>query len=421
MNILIVGSGGREHALAWKLSQCVGVGTVFCAPGNPGIATVATCVDLPATNIKELLTFAREHEIGLTIVGPEVPLVAGIVDEFESAGLKIFGPTKRAAELEGSKSFAKELMKKYNIPTARSEVFGNVDNARAYCSTCPIPIVIKADGLAAGKGVTVARTRQEALDAISRMMSDKEFGESGSTVVVEEYLEGQEVSVLCLTDGRQFRTLPSAQDHKTIFNNDQGPNTGGMGAFAPVPWMTPELLGRIEQEILRPTIDGMANEGRTYSGVLYAGLMMTNAGPKVIEFNCRFGDPETQAILPLVESDLLDAMIRIANGDLGDYQLQVSNRFTVSVVLASAGYPGEYEKGKPIEILNSNHNPNTMLFHAGTTLDGQGRVVTSGGRVLSITALGNTLAEAQQKAYESVNQVRFDGMQYRTDIGAKAI
>lgn len=406
MNILLIGSGGREHALAWRLGQNSAIGKIYCAPGNPGIASMAECVDIPVTNRRGLLAFAQGHAITLTIVGPEGPLAEGIVDEFRSAGLKIFGPTKRAAEIESSKSFAKKIMKKYRIPTAETAVFTSHDEAKIHVERCPIPVVIKADGLAAGKGVIVARTREEALGAIHRILCDKTFGESGSRILVEEYLEGQEVSVLCLTDGKQIRILPSAQDHKTLFNNDRGPNTGGMGAYAPVPWMTPELLGCIERDIIRPTIEGMANEGRTYSGVLYVGLMITHAGPKVIEFNCRFGDPETQVILPLVESDLFDALMRVANDDLGDYQLNVSDRSVVSVVLASAGYPGEYEKGRLIEYLNSTHVPDTMVFHAGTALDDHGRVVTGGGRVLSVTALGNTLAEAQQKAYESVNQIR---------------
>jgi phosphoribosylamine--glycine ligase len=421
MKILVLGNGGREHALVWKLAQSPRVEKIYCAPGNPGLAQLADCVDIAVTNAAALRRFAKEQEIDLTVVGPEAPLVAGIVDEFEAEGLRIFGPSKQAARLEGSKAFAKELMRKYRIPTAAAEIFTNAQEARAYLETAPIPIVVKADGLAAGKGAIVARTRDEALAAVHRLMRAREFGDAGNQVVIEEFMEGQEVSVLCLTDGKNLCLLPAAQDHKAVFDNDEGPNTGGMGAYAPAPFMTAELLARIEREILRPTIAAMATENRPYRGVLYAGLMLTREGPQVVEFNCRFGDPETQAIAPLIESDLAEAMWRVANGDLGNFELKIAPRWAASVVLASGGYPGDFAKGILINGLERIHDDGVMVFHAGTALDHNGNFLTNGGRVLAVTGVGENFLEAHEKAYCAVGKIQFEGMHYRRDIGMKAM
>jgi phosphoribosylamine--glycine ligase len=421
LQILIIGSGGREHALAWKLAQSPQVEKIYCAPGNPGIAQIAACVDIPVTNVAALRRFVQEKGIELTVVGPEAPLVAGIVDEFAANGLRIFGPSQRAAMLEGSKAFAKELMRKYLIPTAEAKIFSNLPDAQAYIERAPAPFVIKADGLAAGKGVIVARSREAALEAVQRLMQMREFGDAGNRVVIEEFMEGQEVSVLCLTDGKNVCVLPPAQDHKAVFDNDEGPNTGGMGAYAPAPFMDAELMARVENEILRPTIAAMAKENRPYRGVLYAGLMITQDGPKVIEFNCRFGDPETQAILPLIESDLAEAMWRIANGDLGNYELKIAPRWALSVVLASGGYPGNFEKGKLINGLERIRDNEVMVFHAGTALDHNGNYLTNGGRVLAVTGVGDSFLGTHEKAYCAVGKIQFENMHYRKDIGMKAM
>ena len=421
MKILVVGGGGREHALVWKLAQSPQVEKIYCAPGNPGIAQTATCVDIPVTNVAAFRNFAKTQQIDLTVVGPEAPLVAGIVDDFAADGLRIFGPSQQAARLEGSKVFAKEIMRKYLIPTAEAKIFSNSQDARAYIERAPAPFVIKADGLAAGKGVIIARSREAALRAVQRLMQTREFGDAGQQVVIEEFMEGQEISVLCLTDGKNLCVLPPAQDHKTVFDNDEGPNTGGMGAYAPAPFMTPALMLRIENEILRPTLAAMALENSPYRGVLYAGLMITQDGPKVVEFNCRFGDPETQAILPLVESDLAEAMWRVANGDLENYELQISPRWAVNVVLASGGYPGSFEKGKLINGLEQIRDRETMVFHAGTMLDHDGNFVTNGGRVLAVTGIGDTFLRAHERAYCAVGKIQFEGMHYRKDIGMKAM
>jgi len=421
VQILVIGSGGREHALVWKLAQSPLAEKIYCAPGNPGIAQIASCVDTPVTNVAALRRFVKEKQIDLTVVGPEAPLVAGVVDEFEEDGLRIFGPSQQAAILEGSKAFAKKVMRKYRIPTAAAEIFTNFQKAFAYVQQAPIPIVIKADGLAAGKGVLVARTREAAFDAVHHIMQAREFGEAGDRVVIEEFMEGQEVSVLCLTDGKNICVLPTAQDHKTVFDNDEGPNTGGMGAYAPAPFMTAELLQRVENEILRPTIAAMAKENSPYRGVLYAGLMITKDGPKVVEFNCRFGDPETQAILPLVESDLAEAMWRVANGDLREYQLKIASCWAVSVVLASGGYPGNFAKGLLINGLNRIHDRAATVFHAGTALDHNGNFLTNGGRVLAVTGVGDDFLSAHERAYCAVGKIQFEGMHYRKDIGMKAM
>lgn len=421
LKLLVVGGGGREHALVWKLAQSPLVRKIFCAPGNPGIAQLATCIDVAASHLSGLRQFAREAAIDLTVVGPEAPLVAGMVDEFEAHDLAIFGPSRLAAMIEGSKAFAKNLMRKYHIPTAYYRVFDNVDAARDYVNDVDLPVVLKADGLAAGKGAVVARSRPEALAAVERMMVHKEFGEAGSRLVVEEFMPGEEVSVLALTDGLNVVVLPPAQDHKPIFDNDEGPNTGGMGAYAPAPVVTPAMLENIRRQILEPAIHAMAVEGRRYRGVLYAGLMITAAGPKVVEFNCRFGDPETQVIVPLITCDLVEAMWRVAQGDLDGFAFEVSKRWALGVVIASSGYPGAYETGKIVVGLDKAAADDTLIFHAGTALDQHGRLLTKGGRVLVATGLGDSFAGARAAAYQAVSKIAFDGAYYRKDIGIKAL
>jgi phosphoribosylamine--glycine ligase len=421
MKILVLGGGGREHALVWKLAQSPIVEKIYCAPGNPGIAQLAASVDIPFSDLGALRHFVKERQIDLTVVGPEAPLVAGIVDDFETHGLRIFGPSKQAAMIEGSKALAKELMGKYQIPTAAAEIFDDAQKALAYVEKAPVPIVIKADGLAAGKGAIVARTREAALDAVRRIMHAREFGDAGNRVVVEEFMEGEEISVLCVTDGKNLCVLPAAQDHKAVFDNDEGPNTGGMGAYAPAPVMNEKLMQRVEQEILRPVIDAMARERRPYRGVLYAGLMITQDGPKVVEFNCRFGDPETQAILPLITSDLAEMLWRAANGILNGYELKTAPCWALSVVLASGGYPGNFVKGKRIHGLEQIHDKEAVVFHAGTALDPNGNVLTNGGRVLAVTGIGDDFLSARERAYSAVGKIQFEGMHYRKDIGVKAM
>ncbi len=421
LRVLVVGSGGREHALVWKLAHSPNVSKIFCAPGNGGIAQLASCVDISSTNINALRHFAQEARIDLTVVGPEAALIAGIVDEFEARGLPIFGPSAQAAMLEGSKAFAKEFMRKYRIPTADYNIFSRPQDARLFAQKCPLPVVIKADGLAAGKGAIVARTRSEALAAVERIMERKEFGEAGQRVVIEEFLHGEEVSMLCFTDGMNLCMLPPAQDHKAVGDDDQGPNTGGMGAYAPAPVVDQTMLQLIHRRILQPAIEGMALEHRAYRGVLYAGLMITAEGPKVIEFNCRFGDPEAQVILPLMASDLAEAMWLVSQGDLSDYVMRVSPQWAMAVVMASAGYPGEYQSGKVISGLTQSADPHVMIFHAGTARGPRGRLITSGGRVLAVTGLGSTFQQARERAYHAVSQVSFEGEHHRSDIGGKAL
>lgn len=421
LRVLVIGSGGREHALVWKLAQSPLVSKIFCAPGNAGIAQLASCVDISSTNVNALRHFAQEARIDLAVVGPEAALVAGIVDEFEARGLPIFGPSAQAAMIEGSKAFAKEFMRKYRIPTADYHIFSRPPDARLYAQKCPIPVVIKADGLAAGKGAIVARTRAEAIDAVARIMERKEFGDAGLRVVMEEFLEGEEVSVLCLTDGMNICILPAAQDHKAALDEDQGPNTGGMGAYAPAPAVDQATLQMVHRRILQPAIEGMALEHRPYRGVLYAGVMLTKDGPQVIEFNCRFGDPEAQAILPLLASDLAEAMWLVSRGDMSDYVLRVSPQWAMAVVMASAGYPGEYQTGKAISGFTHSDDPNVVVFHAGTARGPRGRLVTNGGRVLAVTGLGNTFQQARERAYYAVSKISFEGEHHRSDIGAKAL
>jgi len=386
MDVLVVGGGGREHAIVWKLAQSMRVNNIYCAPGNPGIGQIAECVDIKADAVDELVSFVEEHNIGLTIVGPEVPLIAGLVDLLAAKGFKAFGPTKAAAEIEGSKTFAKDLMRKYNIPTADYRVFTDMNEALAYIEQKGAPIVVKADGLAAGKGVIVAMDKETAIDAIRSMMGDKLFGSAGNTVVLEEYLEGEEASLLAFSDGTRVAPMVAAQDHKRVFDRDEGPNTGGMGTYAPAPVVTDAIRQQVIDEILLPAVMAMAAEGRPYKGVLYAGLMITKEGPKTIEFNARFGDPETQVILPLLETDLVDICEAVVDGTLDQQTITWAEGAAVCVVMASGGYPGDFSKGQEITGLNEADSMSGVItFHAGTG-SSSGKVVTAGGRVLGVTA-----------------------------------
>ena len=417
MKLLVIGSGGREHALVWKLAQSARVTQLFCAPGNAGIAQQAECIPVAATDIDKLASFAAEKRIDLTIVGPEAPLCAGIVDVFQSKGLRVFGPSRRAAQLEGSKAFAKRLLLKYGVPTATAEIFDNADTARAFIRKHGVPVAVKADGLAAGKGVIVAQTIEEAERAIDDIMVRKVFGAAGEQVVVEECLVGEEVSVMALVDGRSFRVLAIAQDHKRALDGDLGPNTGGMGACSPTPVVVPELRGPIN-EVFRQILEGLRAEGIEYRGILYAGLMLTKQGPIVLECNCRFGDPEAQVVLPRMDFDLVEALLATVEGRLDTLELKWKPETAVCVVMASAGYPGPFGRGKLIEGLKETSLlANIMVFHAGTTRGGGGRILTDGGRVLGVTAVGGNLVEAGRRAYDAVGRIRFDGAQFRRDIG----
>lgn len=420
MQVLVIGGGGREHALAWKASQSASVEKVYCVPGNPGIAEIAECVKLDITDNEVLVRFAKEHNIDLTIVGPEVPLANGIVDAFRRQGLAIFGPTQAAAQIEGSKSFAKDLMKKYHIPTAKFEVFTEAEAAKAYIVEQGAPIVIKADGLAAGKGVVVAMTLDEALEAVDMMMCDNAFGSAGAQVVIEEFLSGEEASVLTFCDGTTIVPMISSQDHKRAYDNDEGPNTGGMGTYAPAPVVTADILARVQKEILEPTVAAMKAEGMPYTGCLYAGLMITENGPKVIEFNARFGDPETQVVLPLLNSDMVEIMLACVNGTLDKLDIKWKNEAAVCVVMAAGGYPQNYHKGDVISGLDTAAEQGAIVFHAGTAQDGD-NIVTNGGRVLGVTALGNDIRQAVDHAYQAVKSIRFDNVHYRNDIAYRAI
>ena len=422
MRILVIGSGGREHALVWKIAQSKLVDKIFCAPGNGGISQQAECLDIKVEDIPTLLDFAQKEKIDLTVVGPESPLALGIVDEFQGAGLKIFGPNKKAAQLEASKVFAKELMAKYNVPTAAFQIFDNPEEANKYIEKIGAPCVVKADGLAQGKGVVVAKTVDEAKQAVNSMMQQKIFGEAGNKVIVEECLEGPEASILVITDSKEVISLVSAQDHKRIFDNDEGPNTGGMGAYSPAPVVTPVLFKDILRAIVYRTIDGLAKEGIDYAGVLYAGVMLTKQGPKALEFNVRFGDPETQVILPRLNSDLLEVMLAVSEGRLNRVRNLVwGDHVSVCVVCASAGYPGNYEKGKEITGLEeAGKIVNVTVFHSGTK-NHNGKIVTNGGRVLGVTGLGNSIRNAITRTYQAVEKIHFEGMHYRKDIGARAL
>ena len=423
MKILVIGSGGREHALVWKLKQSPSVTQVYCAPGNAGIGLDCTNVDIAATDFPRLMKFVTKEQIDLTVVGPEVPLVQGIVDEFQKAGLRIFGPTKRAAELEGSKKFAKEIMRKANVPTADFRVFTNSAEAISYIEEREEGdrFVIKADGLAAGKGVTVCDNNEEARDAIRRMLLHREFGEAGQRIVIEDRLMGEEASLLAFVDGTTIVPLEAAQDHKAAHDGDTGPNTGGMGAYSPTPIVNDEIIDTVVEKILVPMVHEMNKEGRPFRGCLYAGLMLTNQGPKVLEFNVRLGDPETQAVLMRLKSDLAQVMYACAEGKLDQIEpLEWDPRPSLCVVMASAGYPGEYEKGHPIRGLDEAALvPDTKVFHAGTRRVGE-QIVNDGGRVLGVTAIGDTISDAKLRAYQAVKCIRWDGAWCRKDISDKA-
>ncbi len=422
MKVLVVGSGGREHTLVWKLRQSPRVKEVFVAPGNGGMHSQATCVGIDSDDIAGLAGLAEKESIDLTVVGPEAPLALGISDEFERRGLKVFGPSARAAELESSKVFSKELMTKYGIPTAEGAVYDEPGPAREEVRRRGAPLVVKADGLAAGKGVIVAGTVEEALAAVDDIMVRKVFGDAGRRVIVEECLVGEEASIVAFTDGTTVLPLLAAQDHKAVYDGDRGPNTGGMGAYAPAPVVTGELAEQVKREVLIPTVQGMAAEGRLHRGVLYAGLMITAAGPKVLEYNVRFGDPETQPTLALLESDILDPVLACVEGGLDGVELRWSEGAAVCVVVASGGYPGKYEKGKRIEgLTEADGRSGVMVFHSGTAVDGEGNCVTAGGRVLGVTALGSHIVDAIDRAYEAVGRIQFDGMYFRRDIGKKAV
>jgi len=424
VNVLVIGGGGREHALAWKLARSPRVAKVHVAPGNAGTALEPELANVPLTEIPDLVAFAREQKIALTVVGPEGPLAAGVVDAFRDAGLAIFGPAKAAAQLESSKDFAKAFMSRHDIPTARSRTFSDTVQARAYVDRQGAPIVVKADGLAAGKGVVVAQTVAEAHAAIDGMLSGSLLGTAGARVVIEEFLEGEEASFIVMVDGRHVLPLASSQDHKRLRDGDAGPNTGGMGAYSPAPIVTPALHARIMREVILPTVAGMAADGIPYSGFLYAGVMIDGAGaPKVLEFNCRLGDPETQPMMVRLKSDLVELVQHALEGTLDRAEAEWDRRSALGVVLAAAGYPEAPRKGDVItglERITADTHPDCKVFHAGTA-DAQDRVVVAGGRVLCVTALGDSVRQAQRSAYDAIADIRFDGMQYRTDIGHRAL
>lgn len=417
MKVLIVGRGGREHTLAWKVAQSPKVQSVYVAPGNPGMQDVSTIVNIDENDFDRLIAFAKEENIDLTLVGPEVPLINGIVNRFQAEGLRIFGPSKEAALLEGSKSFAKEIMKKYNIPTAEYETFTSYEEAKQYIIEKGAPIVIKADGLAAGKGVTVALTSEEALTSVYEMLEANKFGEASAQVVIEEFLDGEEFSLMAFVDGKNAYPMVISQDHKRAFDNDEGPNTGGMGAYSPVPQISDDVVQTAVETIINPTVKAMEAEGRDFIGILYAGLILTKNGPKVIEYNARFGDPETQVVLPRLTTDLIDVVEGLL--DQKEITLEWSNNATLGVVLASKGYPESYEKGAIIEGLN-NLDEKITVFHAGTDMEND-QFVTNGGRVLTVVASGENLEAAQKFVYQEVVNIKCDNLFYRKDIGNKAI
>lgn len=420
MKVLIVGSGGREHAIAWKVAKSPKVDKIYCAPGNAGISEFAECVDIKAMEFDKLVAFAKEKEIDLTVVGMDDPLVGGIVDEFEKAGLRVFGPRKNAAILEGSKAFSKDLMEKYNIPTAAYVNFNTPEAALEYLETSDYPIVLKADGLALGKGVLICNTKEEAKEGVKTLMLDKQFGDAGNTIVIEEFMTGREVSVLSFVDGKTIKIMTSAQDHKRAKDGDKGLNTGGMGTFSPSPFYTAEVDEFCKKYIYQPTVDAMKAEGRTFKGIIFFGLMLTEKGPRVLEYNARFGDPETQVVLPRMKNDIVEVFEACIDGTLDKIDLQFEDNAAVCVVLASDGYPEHYEKGFPITGLeNFKDKDDYFVFHAGTKFDGD-TIVTNGGRVLGVTAKGNDLKTARANAYEAVKLVSFENKYMRNDIG-KAI
>jgi phosphoribosylamine--glycine ligase len=417
MKILVVGSGGREHALVWKLHKSPLVKKIYAAPGNAGISKLAECVEIEGEDLIGLASFAEKNSIDLTVVGPELPLTLGIVDQFQKRNLRIFGPTKMAAMIEGSKVFAKEFMKKHHIPTASFKAFDKADEATEFVKSSDMPLVIKADGLAAGKGVILAEDTESAVSAIKKIMVQKIFKDAGNKAVIENFLQGEEVTILAFTDGKTILSMPSSQDHKKIYDGNRGPNTGGMGAYAPTSIVDDRMMRRIYDEILEPTMVGLEQEGIIYKGILYAGLMLTERGPKVMEFNCRFGDPETQVILPLLKSDLVEIFMSIIEGDLSLDEVEWTDDFAVCVILASAGYPDKYEKGKEIFGLDKvEQAEDVLIFHAGTKKEGK-KVLTDGGRVLGVTAVDKNAEDAIHKAYASVDKIKFDGAQFRRDIG----
>ncbi len=418
MKILVVGGGGREHAIISKLAMSDKKPELFCAPGNGGIAKLATCVPIGATEVDKMVKYAKTEAFDLVIVAPDDPLALGMVDKLEVAGIRAFGPYASAARIEASKVFAKDLMKKYDIPTAKYEVFTDADEALKYINECPYPTVVKADGLALGKGVIICNTLEEAKEAVNKIMIEKIFGDSGSRLIVEEFISGPEVSILAFADGKNIVQMVSSQDHKRAFDADAGPNTGGMGTFAPTPKYTKEIEKEIVDTILLPTIDAMAKEGSPFKGVLYYGLMLTKDGPRVLEYNARFGDPETQVVLPLLKTDLIDIMQATIDGALDKINVEWEDKCCVCVVMASGGYPGSYEKGYVISGLDKAEEMGTIVFHAGTALK-DGEIVTNGGRVLGVTAKGDSIADAREKAYAAVGVIKFKGAHFRTDIGIK--
>ncbi|MFC1692511.1 phosphoribosylamine--glycine ligase [Candidatus Latescibacterota bacterium] len=421
MKVLVVGSGGREHAFAWKLSQSSHVDIIYAAPGNAGIAAHATCVDIKAEDITGIARFAVSEEIDLVVVGPEVPLCMGIVDILEEGGVTVFGPSSKAARIEGSKVFSKNIMRKYNIPTSVFENFDNYNKAVDYARSLGTEMWIKASGLAAGKGAIFAEDPDEAENILNELMNKDRFGEAGHNVVIEENLIGEEASIFALCDGESYNLLVSSQDHKRIYDGDKGPNTGGMGAYAPAPLVTNSIMEKVEHEIFQPTLDGMASEDSPYKGLLYVGIMVTDDGPKVVEFNCRFGDPETQVVLPLLDGDLAELMYASAKGELSKTEFTSSNGFSMCVVIASGGYPGSYKKGYVISGLEeSERSEGVKVFHAGTKFNGK-EIVTTGGRVLGVTGWGSDFYEARDRAYKAAECIRFQDLFYRKDIGGKAL
>ncbi|OAB36070.1 phosphoribosylamine--glycine ligase [Paenibacillus glacialis] len=420
MDILVVGGGGREHAIIWALAKSPQAGRIYCAPGNAGIETIAECVPIAVSEFDRLTDFALENNIDFVVIGPDDPLVDGIVDAFEAKDIPVFGPRKNAAAIEGSKTFMKDLLHKYDIPTAAYEKFDNYEDAKSYLLKQEVPVVIKADGLAAGKGVTVAFSMEQAESALHDIMVEKVFGDAGSHVVIEEFLAGQEMSILAFVDGETVRPMVAAQDHKQVFDNDQGPNTGGMGTYSPLPHIDSAIIEEAIEKIIKPTAKAMVAEGRHFTGILFAGLMISPDGtPKTIEFNARFGDPETQVVLPRLKSDLLAIMIAAVNGTLADIEIEWSDEAAVCVVLASGGYPASYPKGIVIEGLDDVKD--ALVFHAGTTKNEAGEWITNGGRILGVVGLGADIAEARAKAYSEAAHIDFEGKHLRSDIAAKAL
>lgn len=419
MKVLVVGGGGREHTIVWKLAQSPKITKLYCAPGNGGISGIAECVPIKAMDLDGIVTFSKENKVDMVVVAPDDPLAAGLVDKLTEAGIRAFGPVKAAAIIEGSKAFSKDLMKKYNIPTAGYMVFDNCSEALQYLDTSSAPIVVKADGLALGKGVIIAQTIQEAKDAVNGMMKDKVFGDAGSRVVIEEFIQGPEVSILAFTDGNTIVPMVSSQDHKRAFDNDQGPNTGGMGTFSPSPLYDKKLADYCMKEVFMPTVEAMNKEGRKFKGVLYFGLMITKDGPKVLEYNARFGDPETQVVLPRLKTDLLEIFEAIIDEKLSEINIEWDDNSAVCVIAASGGYPGKYATGIEINgIDKAEENNETIVFHAGTSCK-DGKYYTAGGRVLGVTAVESTMDKAIQKAYAGIAKIQFEGMHYRKDIGRK--